>query len=150
MHFPPINYLSVLVAGICIFVLGGLWYSPVLFMKPWLALQNRTEEQMRAQAASANMPLMYASAFITGVITAWALALILAHISRDPGMAETGGGVSVEHGAIIGFVCWLGFAATTSYATALFSGKPRKLWFIDSAYNLVSFVLAGIILAAWR
>lgn len=150
MHFPPINYLAVLVAGIVIFVLGGLWYSPVLFMKRWIALQGRTEEQMRAQAASANMPVLYASAFITSLLIAWALALILAHISRDPGMAEPGGGVSVAHGAIIGFVAWLGFAASTSYATAIFSGKPKQLWFIDSAYNLVSFVLAGIILAAWR
>jgi hypothetical protein len=93
---------------------------------------------------------MYASAFLTGLIIAWALALVLAHIGRDPMMSEAGGGVSVGHGALIGFVCWLGFAATTSYATAIFSGKPKKLWFIDSAYNLVSFVLAGIILAAWR
>src|SRR5712671_4778114 len=119
MHFPPINYLAVLVAGIVIFVLGGLWYSPVLFVKPWIALQNKTEEQMRAEAASANMPLMYGSAFLTGLIIAWALALVLAHIGRDPMMTEAGGGVSVGHGAIIGFVCWLGFAATTSYATAI-------------------------------
>jgi hypothetical protein len=150
MHFPHINYLAVLVAGIVIFILGGLWYSPVLFAKRWLALQGRTEEQMKAQAASANMPLMYASAFVTGLLIAWTLALILAHIGRDPMMTEAGGGVSVMHGAIIGFMCWLGFAATTSYATALFSGKSKELWFIDSAYNLVSFVLAGIILAAWR
>ena len=150
MHFPPINYLAVLVAGIIIFVLGGLWYSPVLFARRWIALQGRTEEQERAQAAAANMPLMYASAFITGLIIAWALALILAHISRDPAMAQPDGGISAAHGAIIGFVCWLGFAATTSYATAIFSGKPRQLWLIDSTYNLVSFVLAGIILAVWR
>ena len=150
MHMPPVNWLAVLVAGIVIFVLGGLWYSPVLFAKKWTALQGRTEEQMRAQAASANMPLMYASAFITGLIIAWVLALILAHIARDPAMAEPGGGISAAHGAIIGFTCWLGFAATTSYATALFSGKPKQLWLIDSMYNLVSFVIAGIILAVWR
>ena len=88
MHFPPVNYLAVLAAGIVIFVLGGLWYSPVLFAKKWIALQGRTEEQMRAQAAS--------------------------------------------------------------YAMALFSGKPKQLWLIDSTYNLVSFVIAGIILAVWR
>ena len=150
MHFPPVNYLAVLVAGIVIFLLGGLWYSPVLFVKRWLALQGRTEEQMRAQAASANMPLMYASAFICGLVTAWALALILGHITRDPNMAVNGTGISALHGAMFGFMCWLGFAATTSYATALFSGKPRQLWFIDTAYNLVSFMLAGIILAVWR
>jgi hypothetical protein len=149
-HFPTINYLAVLVAGIVIFVLGGLWYSPVLFAKRWIALQGRTEEEMRAQAASANMPLMYASAFITSLLIAFTLALILAHIARDPAMAEPAGGISAAHGAIIGFMCWLGFAATTSYATALFSGKPRQLWLIDTAYNLVSFVLAGIILAVWR
>ena len=139
----PINYLAILVAAIVIFALGGLWYSPVLFVKKWLALQGKTEEQMRAQAAAANMPLMYAAAFITALITAWVMALVFAHIANDAEM-------NVGHGALFGTMLWLGFAATTSYATALFSGKPRQLWIIDSAYNLVSFVLAGIILAVWR
>lgn len=142
MH-PHINWLAILVSGIVIFMLGGLWYSPVLFAKRWIALQNKTEEQMRAEAAAANMPLMYASAFLTGLIIAWAMAMVFAHIADDMPM-------NAAHGALFGALLWLGFAATTSYATALFSGKPRQLWLIDSAYNLVSFVLAGIILAVWR
>jgi len=142
MHL-PVNWLAVLVAAIVIFLLGGLWYSPVLFAKKWIALQNKTEEQMKAEAAGANMPLMYASAFITGLIIAWAMAMVFAHIANDAPM-------NAAHGALFGSLLWLGFAATTSYATALFSGKPRQLWLIDSAYNLVSFVLAGIILAVWR
>lgn len=150
MNIPPVNYLAILAAAVVIFLLGGLWYSPVLFAKKWIALQGRTEEQMRAQAASSNMPLMYASAFLTALITAWVLALILGHITRDPAMTVNGTGISAVHGALFGFMCWLGFAATTSYATALFSGKPRQLWLIDSTYNLVSFALAGIILAVWR
>jgi hypothetical protein len=143
MHVPPVNWLAVLVAAIVIFALGGLWYSPVLFAKRWIALQNKTEEQMRAEAAGANMPLMYASAFLTALITAWTMAMVFAHFANDIVM-------NAAHGALFGALLWLGFAATTSYATALFSGKPRQLWFIDSAYNLVSFVLAGIILAVWR
>ena len=150
MHYPPINWLAVFVAAIVIFVLGGLWYSPVLFAKRWIALQRKTEEQMRAEAASANMPLLYVGAAVTSVLIAFTLALILGHIGRDPAIAEPGGGVSAAHGALIGFVCWLGFAASTSYATATFSGKPKPLWFIDTAYNLVCFVIAGIILAVWR
>jgi hypothetical protein len=142
-HYPTINYLAVLVAGIVIFVLGGLWYSPVLFAKRWIALQGRTEEQMRAQAAAANMPVMYLSAFICGLVTALVMAVVLAHIAISMTLGAA-------HGALIGFMLWLGFAATTSYAMALFSGKPKQLWLIDSAYNLVSFVLAGIILAVWR
>ncbi|HEV7388351.1 MAG TPA: DUF1761 domain-containing protein [Gemmatimonadaceae bacterium] len=144
MHdFPAINYLAVLVAAIVIFVLGGLWYSPVLFAKRWIALQNRTEEQMRAQAAAANMPLMYLAAFVCAFLQALVMSAVIGHIGA-------GNPVGVHHGAIIGASLWLGFAATTSYATALFSGKPKQLWLIDSMYNLVSFVLAGIILAVWR
>jgi hypothetical protein len=142
MH-PHINWLAVFVAAIVIFVLGGLWYSPVLFVKRWLALQNRTEEQMRAQAAAANMPLLYGSAFLTGLVIAWGMELVLAHFSSDIAM-------TAAHGAMFGFLFWFAFAATTSYATAIFSGKPKQLWLIDTSYNLVSFVLAGIILAVWR
>ncbi|MGH7650760.1 MAG: DUF1761 domain-containing protein [Gemmatimonadaceae bacterium] len=143
MNYPPANFLAVLVAAIVIFVLGGLWYSPLLFMKRWIALQGRTEEQMRAEAAAANMTLLYISAFITSLLIASVMGLFIAHLSAVIPM-------SAAHGALFGFFSWLGFAASTSYATAIFSGKPKQLWFIDSMYNLVSFVLAGIILAVWR
>lgn len=143
MTVPAVNYLAVLAAAVVMFVLGGLWYSPVLFAKKWLALQGRTEEQERAQAAAANMPLMYTSAFACSLITAIIMAHILAHMAS---IMPTG----AVHGGFFGFMAWLGFAAPTSYATALFSGKPKQLWLIDSMYNLVSFVLAGLILAAWR
>jgi hypothetical protein len=143
MQYPAINYLAVLVAAIVIFILGGLWYSPILFAKRWIALQNKTEEQMRAQAAASNMPLMYVSAFICAFIQAWVLALVIGHMAQ---VAEMG----IAHAAIFSALIWLGFAASTSYATAIFSGKPRQLWLIDTMYNLVSFVVAGIILAVWR
>jgi len=147
MDFPPTNYLAVLVAAIVIFALGGLWYSPVLFVKKWIALQNRTEEQMRAEAAAANMPVLYISAFVTALLTALVMAHLLGHLAAavDPHMQP-----NAAHGALFGFVCWLGFAAPTSYGTAIFSGKPKQLWLIDSTYNLVAFVLAGAILGAWR
>jgi uncharacterized membrane protein YjfL (UPF0719 family) len=33
---PHVNYIAVLVAAIVVFVLGWLWYSPLLFYKPWM------------------------------------------------------------------------------------------------------------------
>jgi hypothetical protein len=146
MQLPTVNYLAVLVAGIVIFLLGGLWYSPILFAKKWIALQGRTEEQMRADAAGSNMPLMYLSAFICGLIIAWAMAVV-ANCFMPAGVSPVG--TWAIRGAKLGLFTWFGFAAPTSYAMALFSMKPRQLWLIDSAYNLVSFVLAGIILLAW-
>jgi hypothetical protein len=136
---PHVNYLAVLVGGLVIFLVGGLWYSPLIFAKRWVALQGRTMEQMKAHAAGANMPLVYLGAFVCGLITAWMLAAFMSHMGRQNWMI----------GAHVGALAWLGFAAPTSFATALFSMKPKQLWLIDSAYNLVAFVLAGAIIGAW-
>ena len=139
MMFPHVNWLAILAAAVVIFLLGGLWYSPVLFAKRWIALQGRTMEQMQADAAKSNMPLMYVQAFLSGLVISWIMALFLAHMGRYSWMI----------GAHVGALAWLGFAAPTSYATAVFTMKPKQLWLIDTMFNLVSFVLAGAILGAW-
>jgi hypothetical protein len=141
---PQVNYLAVVVSGVVIFVLGGLWYSPVLFARPWTRLMGKTEEEMKAYMASpkakSEMPLLYGMALGTALVTAWVMAIVVNHF----------GNPSVLRGAEVGTLCWLGFTATTSFATALFSMQPKALWVINSAYNLVSFILAGVILAIWR
>ena len=144
---PQVNYLGVFVAGLVIFLLGGLWYSPILFAKRWIALQGRTEEQMRADAANANMPVMYFIAFVCGLIIAWGIAVLANQF--PPATPPSGMGWAMR-GAKLGLFCWFAFAASTSFANAIFSNKPRALWVIDSGYNLVSFVVAGIILMTWR
>jgi hypothetical protein len=98
---------------------------------------------MRAEAAAANMPLLYAIAFICAFIQAWVMAMVIGHMWQ---VAE----MSVAHAAIFSALLWLGFAASTSYASSIFSGQPKALWAINSFYNLVSFIIAGIILAVWR
>jgi uncharacterized membrane protein YhaH (DUF805 family) len=138
MILADINYVAVLVSGIAIFMLGGLWYSPALFAKRWIALTGKSEEELKASAGS--MPLSYFTVFVCGLITAWVLAQVLAHFAPT----------SVVSAAMIGVLCWLGFAGATSYGTAIFSSKPKELWLIDSGFNLVSFVVAATILALWR
>jgi hypothetical protein len=138
MSFPIVNNVAVLVSGVVIFLLGGLWYSPVLFAKRWVALIGKTEEELKASAG--NMPTSYLLVFLCGLVTAWIMALVVGNFS--PSTALDGG--------LIGALCWLGFAGATSFGTALFSGKAKALWLIDSGFNLAAFVIAGVILAAWR
>lgn len=139
MHVPVVNYLAVLVAGIVIFVLGGLWYSPLLFAKRWLALMGKTEEEMKASGAG-NMPVLYLLAFLCGLVSAWAIAVVINHFPP----------YTLPRAAAVGLFCWGGFAAPTSFATAIFSSTPKPLWLINSAYNAVSFVLAALIIVSWR
>ena len=138
MHIPNVNYLAVLVTGILIFMLGGLWYSPALFAKKWISLMGKSDEDLKA--ASRSMPLNYAAVFVCALLTAFTLAIILNHFTE----------LSVLRGAAVGAVCWLGFAGATSFGTSLFSMQPKTLWLINSGYNLASFVIDGILLAVWR
>jgi hypothetical protein len=138
MTLPIVNNLAVLACGVVIFMLGGLWYSPLLFAKRWVALIGKTEEELKANAGS--MPASYLYVFLCGLVTAWLLAIVVGNFAPS----------SAVDGALIGALCWLGFAGATSFGSALFSGKPKALWLIDSGFNLVSFVVAGVILSTWR
>jgi hypothetical protein len=135
-----INYLAVVVTAVIIFMLGGLWYSPILFAKRWVALQGRTIEEEKAKAAAAGAA-NYAQVFLCGLVISYVMAVIVVHFANHP--------LTVFRGAQIGVLVWL-IAGATSYGTALFSFKPRALWAIDTGFNLVSLVIAGAILAAWQ
>ena len=105
-----------------------------------MALMGKTEEELKADSAGASMPLLYGLAFVCGLVIAWALAVILNHFPP----------VTLQRAALVGIFCWAGFAAPTSFATAIFSSTPKPLWLINSAYNAISFVAAALILAIWR
>ena len=135
-----INDLAVLVSAMAIFALGGLWYSSALFSKRWVVLMGKSEEEMKAASAGSPMPLLLLGAFVCGLLISFALAIVVNHFPPFTAL----------RGIEIGAFCWLGFAASTSFATALFSMGPKQLWLINSGYNLVSFVIAGLILSVWR
>jgi hypothetical protein len=134
---PHINYLAVLVSAVAIFVLGGLWYS-FLFQKKWVALQGKTMGE--GSATGGPTAAMFIQVFLCGLVTAWVMAIVMGFLPT----------FSVVRGLKLAVLCWLGFAAVTSYGTYLFSMKSKQLWLIDSSYNLVSFLIAAAIIGVWR
>ena len=85
MTLPIVNNIAVLVSGVVIFMLGGLWYSPVLFAKRWVALTGRTEEELKASAGS--MPVSYLYVFLCGLLTAWVMALVIGNFAPASAVA---------------------------------------------------------------
>jgi surface polysaccharide O-acyltransferase-like enzyme len=138
MSFPHVNYLAILVSGVAIFMLGGLWYS-LLFKKPWVALMGIPEEKMKEGAGGA-MPFFLLLAFLCALVISYIMAIVINHFSP----------FSPMRGVMVGTMMWVGFAAPTSFATAVFSMTKKPLWMINTTYNLVSFIIAGVILSVWR
>src|SRR5690349_4926191 len=70
---PEINWIAVLVAGVASFVLGGLWYSPVLFGKAWQRETGLTDEQLK----QGNMARIFGLSLILALLASWNFANFL-------------------------------------------------------------------------
>jgi len=130
-----INLLAVLLAAVLNMVLGALWYSPVLFAKPWIASIGKTEDEIKKSSPG----FIYAINTIGNLV----LAYVLAHFI-DYAQATT-----VVQGAQAGFWVWLGFLVPVLLTVYMFEMRSIKLYFIFISYQLIALVLEGIILAIW-
>jgi hypothetical protein len=134
-----INYPAVVASAVAYWVLGALWYSPLLFARPFIALKGWTPEQVAAiqsQSHAGEIGL----AFLTSLL----LAYVLAHFVKFTG-AET-----APSGALTGFWLWLGFVVTTNLGTVIFEQRPLGLYLINNGYHLVGMLGMGALLAVWR
>ncbi|HEX8150579.1 MAG TPA: DUF1761 domain-containing protein [Pyrinomonadaceae bacterium] len=134
-----INYPAVAASAVAYWVLGALWYSPLLFARPFIALKGWTPEQVAAVEAQSHAGEI-GLAFVTSLL----LAYVLAHFVKFTG-AET-----ASHGALTGFWLWLGFVVTTNLETVVFEGRPLGLYLISNGYHLVGILGMGALLAVWR
>lgn len=134
-----INYVAVIVSAIAYWVLGALWYSPLLFARPFIALKGWTPEQVAALESQSHVGEI-GLAFLTSLL----LAYVLAHFVKITG-AE-----SATSGALTSFWLWLGFVVTTNLETVIFEQRPLGLYLINNGYHLVGMLGMGALLAVWR
>jgi len=131
---PDVNYLAVALAALSAFVLGGLWYSPLLFSKAWVRLNGFNEEELKKNA---NMGMIFGGAFLCNLICAFVFA-----------MFTRGGIPDIGDGASYGFATGLGIVGFSFGLNYLFERRPFALWLINAGYFTLQFTIFGVILAA--
>lgn len=136
-------FVAVIVSAIVSFVLGGAWYSNVLFAKAWMAALGKTDADKEAMRKAA--PKGFAAGLIGALIASLVLAVFLSY-ARSPGVGLPAG---ILGGAVVGFLAWFGFLMTTGVSGAIFEGRSGKLVGINQGYNLIAYTLMGAILGIW-
>lgn len=81
----------------------------------------------------------YATSFVCWLLMATVLALVAPHFAEGVG--------AMLH---MGILLWLGFSDTTGLTQDRFSGKPLRLWVIDSGYQVASLAVMAVVLGLWR
>ncbi|MDE2969955.1 MAG: DUF1761 domain-containing protein, partial [Chloroflexota bacterium] len=110
--FGDLNYFAVAVAIVLNMALGAIWYGPA-FGKPWMALNNLTEEMIREKGGATK-------GYIVAVIVSAVIAFVIALLAEAVGVANAG------EGAILGAVAGVGFVMTTFGVSYVFESKPVK------------------------
>jgi hypothetical protein len=133
-----LNYLAVLVTAVAGFLFGWLWYSPVLFAKPWMTEMKFTEESMKASMTK-GMAGFFIKGFIYTLVSTFALAVLVA--SREPANVVKGAGI----GAFVGLL----LVGVRMLNGSMWEQRSNKLMAINVGHEVVVFTLEGAILGAW-
>jgi hypothetical protein len=134
-----INYWAVLAAAVASMVIGSVWYGPLfgkMFMQAMgmdkLSPEERTKMQKSMISAYA---LQLVGSIVMFFVLAWYIVTSI-HTGITGGMANA-------------FGLWLGFVVPIALSNALWGGKKTLFW-LNIGNMLVTLLVAGAIIGAWR
>ncbi len=133
MHAQP-NVWAILTATASAFVLGGLWYSPVLFESAWSRANGFT---------TATRPKPSPAVFAGAIGLTLLMAVNLAMFLNEPTTTWV-------WGATAGFLAGFGWATLSIGVIALFESRPLSYVLVNGGYVTLAFVVMGAIIGAWR
>jgi uncharacterized protein DUF1761 len=134
-----LNWLAVVVGAVIYFALGALWYSPMLFARPWQRSigwdPERTPPEMN--------PMTYVVPFLAYLVMAVAVGMIAAAAGSD----------TLADGIVLGLVLGIGLSLMHTLVDAAFDpNKPQPwTWFaINGSYHALGLLIVAVVVSAWH
>lgn len=133
-----INIWSVIVATVAAFLIGAIWYSPVLFGKEWMELSGQNDKDIsggKTKKVIGYYVIQLITTFVTFVILGFAMSFAGVDTSSD--------------GAIIGILAWLGLILPVHVSSLIWERRAPKLVLINTVGMLLNIVVGSAIIGAW-
>lgn len=128
-----LNYVAIFVSALAYWLLGALWYSPLLFGKVWGRLVQPTEDAKKKMAQSMILSL------VGFFLICFVMAVFVTHlVPADP-----------VRGSKIAVAAAAGFMFLPKLTNMLYANTSATVLLIDSGYHGVGFVAAALILTSW-
>jgi hypothetical protein len=141
MKFMGVNMWAVLVSALATMVVGFVWYSPLLFARPWMVMMGHDPDD---KAKIAEMQKSAGPSYVLSLVASLVSATVLGKLIAIATISTP------LYGMKMGLAIWLGFVTTVQLTGSLFSRQPAKLYAINTGYQLVCFLAMGAIMGAWR
>ncbi|NNE65342.1 MAG: DUF1761 domain-containing protein [Pyrinomonadaceae bacterium] len=130
-----VNHIAVFVCAVMSLVIGGLWWSPLLFAKAWQKEAGLSDDDLKKANPAKNFGISF--------LLAWVISYNLAFFLSDPA-------TDWKWGLTAGLLAGVGWAVTSYLIISLFEMRSFKHMMINAGYLTVYFGLIGLILGAWR
>jgi len=133
LDYTGLNWVAVIAAAVANVVIGFVWYLPQVFGRRWAAASGQP------LPTAGQVP---ATTYVAGVVLALIAAYVLTLVAGAMGAA------TLVDGAIVGFLAWLGFAATATVGAVIFEARSWEYWAVNAGYYLVALVVMGAVIGA--
>jgi hypothetical protein len=132
LKFIIVNFIAVMGAAVGQWILGALWYSPVLFGR--MARSAASED---AKAADKRWALSMLLTFAANIAT----SVVLLH------MILLNGVYGIRGGAKFGFVAGVGLVAAPMLATYIYEKRPLGLFVVNAGYWVTALTISAVFMA---
>ncbi|CAM3850086.1 MULTISPECIES: DUF1761 domain-containing protein [Pseudoalteromonas] len=130
LSFEALNLWAIILAALSSFMLGGIWYSPMLFQKAWMEGCGLTELDLQ----TSDPKMTFGVAFLLSLLSAVFMAVML-DLSLSL-LAATGVGLGVG----------VFFVASSLGISYIFEQRPMKLFLVNGGYHVLQFTLIAFVL----
>lgn len=125
-----------LVAGtLASIVIGALWYSPVLFAKPWMASLGLNEGDVEQSGVSA------VPGYLASTLYSIALAYLIGVLASNLADGRLRGYL------LVAVVLWLVTSGLANLRIKYFEDRPWTLYAVDEGYAVVVHLVVAVL--AW-
>jgi len=134
-----LNWIHVATATLANFMLGWAWFSHALFAKPWLRGMGKDPKHKPTKKEMAEMPRMMVWAFVSALLMAFGMAVLVASLGAADAMA------GLELGLLAGITLIAAHALGR-----VFEGRKMVVIAVSAGYGVACLAVDGLILAAWH
>ncbi|MDP3771866.1 MAG: DUF1761 domain-containing protein [bacterium] len=134
-----VNFWAVVAAAVTSFIVGSVWYSPMMFGDVWARNLGKSPGELE-RMKKAPMATPVVGMFVGSLVMAYILAHFVTYLNVR----------SLADAFLLAFWLWLGFIVTVSISAVLFEHRSKKVFFINIAFQLVNLFVASVILGLWR
>jgi hypothetical protein len=135
IEFVPTSVWGIGAAVLVAWIVAGLWYSPLLFIRPWAEMSG-----VDGAKFAAGLPRAIAVDLICFAVMALILDQVLQHWRA----------LTIVPAVLCTFLLWLGFVAVALLHSVTYEHRPLRYYAINAGYRLVSMTAMGVVLTVVR